>query len=105
MQKKMKLKGRILLNSEMIYSSTMHDGTPFSMAVDQYDVQLNEELTQGNTVDGWLFVVQEGQQSDRCSITLPKPTLQCGKQIIVKDLQLMPLNVTIDDFNPKKSSN
>jgi hypothetical protein len=105
MQKQMKLKGRILLNSEMVYSSSMHDGTPFSMAVDQHDVQLNEELTEGNTVDGWLFVIQEGQQADRCSITLPKPTLQFGKQIIVKDLQLMPLNITIESFNPKKSSN
>lgn len=80
----------------------MHDETPFSMVVAEHDVELNDEFTsEKSTVDGWLFVTQEAQQDTRCYLTLPKPTLQFGKQVVVHELQLMPLNAKIEDFRPK----
>lgn len=100
----MKLKGRVLKESNglLTFSSKMHDETPFSMQIDEHDVQLNDEFNSDrNTVDGWLFVVQEAQQDTRCYLTLPKATLQFGKQVVVKDFQLMPLNATLESFNPK----
>ena len=52
-------------------------------------------------VDGWLFVQQEAQQGSVVYLTLPKPTIAHGKQIVVRDLQLMPRHGSIDDFKKK----
>lgn len=103
MQKKMKLKGRADLSGEhIVFSSTMHDGTPFSMPVREHDVVLQDEQHGGQpVVDAWLFVTQEAKQDTRCYLTLPQPTLQFGKQVVVQEHQLMPLNASLNDFNPK----
>lgn len=106
MQKKMKLKGRVLKGADgsLTFSSTMHDGTPFNMPVTEYDIETNDAFEPDRmTVDGWLFVVQEAQQDTRCYLTLPKASLQFGRQVVVQDLQLMPLNASIASFNPKTS--
>ena len=101
--KDMKLQGRISLEDDnsLTFSSTLYDLTPFSLRVDQNDVEQNDSFIASRTVDGWLFVIQEAQQSDRVYLTLPKPTIQFGKQVVVRDLQLMPRNVTLADFNPQ----
>lgn len=99
----MKLKGKIRKESsgDLIYICKLHDGTPFSMPISEYDVELNENFDSEKTiVDGWLFVTQEAQQDSRCYLTLPKPTLQFGKQIVVNEIQLMPLKATLNSFNP-----
>jgi hypothetical protein len=100
-----KLTGTISLENDhsLRFRGSLYDGTPFDLLVDQFDVQLNEEfLPSRTTVTGFLFVVQEAQQADVCYLTLPKPTLAHGKQITVKSIQLMPREVTIDSFGPKK---
>jgi exosome complex RNA-binding protein Rrp4 len=53
-------------------------------------------------VDGWLHVVQEAQQDTRCYLTLPKPSLQHGRQILAHVLSLMPRVTSINDFKPQK---
>lgn len=106
MVKEMKLQGRIHLEDDrsLTFSSVMFDGTPFSLRVDQFDIEKNDEfLPSRRTVDGWLFVQQEAQQESRVYLTLPKPTIQFGKQVVVRNLQLMPRNVTLADFRPQIS--
>lgn len=85
------------------FISKLYDDTPFECKVDIHDFQQNDEFEPGRyTVDGWLYVVEEAKQGDRCYLTLPKPTLQFGKQVLVNELQLMPLNASIADFKPQK---
>jgi hypothetical protein len=101
----MKLKGRIRLNMDrtLTFISTLHDGTPIELQVDVYDIEQNDPFLDNRlTVDGWLFVVQEAKQGNRCYLTLPKPSLQFGKQVIVHELQLMPVGATLNDFKPQK---
>lgn len=105
MTKQMKLKGVIRLaeDGSKTFHSTLHDGTSFSLLVTEHDVELNDVLHWGNKqVEGWLFVVQEAKQDSRCYLTLPKPTINYGKQILVHELQLMPRNATIADFRPQR---
>jgi len=100
----MKLRGRILLEDDrtLTFHSTLHDKSAFSMPVDQFDVELNDPFTSSKrTVDGWLMVQQEAQQGSVVYLTLPKPTIAHGKQIVVRDLQLMPRESSIDDFKKK----
>jgi hypothetical protein len=86
------------------FHGTLYDGTPFDLKVDQFDVQLNEDFRPSRTtVTGFLFVQQEAQQGDICYLTLPKPSLVYGKQLTVKEIQLMPRDVTIDSFGPQKT--
>lgn len=102
-----KLRGTISLESDrsLKFHSNLYDGTKFDLLVDQFDVQINEDFRPSRTtVTGFLFVRQEAQQGDVCYLTLPKPTLNFGKQITVKDLQLMPREVTIESFGPKKKT-
>ena len=104
MTKQVKLKGQVRLSEDgfMSFHGTLHDGTPFSMRVTEHDVELNDVLHYGNKqVDGWLFVVQEAKQDTRCYLTLPKPTINFGKQILVHEYQLMPRNATLADFRPQ----
>ena len=105
MVKPMKLKGRIRFETDrtLVFYGQLYDRTPFSLRVDQFDVEMNEPfLPSKMTVDGWLFVQQESRQDTRVYITLPKPTIQFGHHILVHHLELMPLNATIDDFMSKK---
>lgn len=105
MKRQMKLRGTVKLeqNNTLTFSSQMYDKTPFSLPVDQFDIELNETFTpKRRFVEGWLFVEQEAQQTDHVYLTLPKPTLQFGKQITVHELQLMPRKATIADFGGKK---
>lgn len=104
MNRQMKLRGRILLENDrtLTFHSTLHDNSAFSMPVDQFDVELNDPFTSSKrTVDGWLMVQQEAQQGSVVYLTLPKPTIAHGKQIVVRDLQLMPRVSSIDDFKKK----
>ena len=101
MYRPMKLRGRIYLEDDrkLTFHSMLHDEQTFSMPVDQFDVELNTPfLPSQRWVDGWLFVQQEAQQGSVVYLTLPKPTIAHGKQISVKDLQLMPRYSSIDDF-------
>ena len=104
MYRPMKLRGRIYLEDDrkLTFHSTLYDAQPFSMPVDQFDVELNTPFLPSNRwVDGWLFVQQEAQQGSVVYLTLPKPTIAHGKQISVRDLQLMPRYGSIDDFKKK----
>lgn len=103
----MKLRGTISLETDrsLKFHGNLYDGTPFELQVDQFDVQMNEEFRPSRTtVTGFLFVQQEAKQSDICYLTLPKPTLNFGRQISVRDLQLMPREISIAAFNPKKKT-
>lgn len=104
MQREMKLQGRVRLenNGSWTFVTTLYDGSPLEVGVAEYDVQLNEEFSKDvKTVDGFLFVMEEAKQADRCYLTLPKPSMQYGKQVLVRDLQLMPRNVSLNSFSPK----
>lgn len=104
MQKSMKLRGKIKLESDNMLSfhGEMFDGTPFSLNVDQFDVQLNEAfLPSKTTVDGFLFVVQEAEQGEVCYLTLPKPSITYGKHLSVKKHLLNSRHINIKDFNPQ----
>lgn len=101
----MKLRGRIVLNDDatMTFRSTLYDDTPFSLTVTEHDIEKNAIFrTDRRTVDGWLYVQQESQQDTRVYLTLPKPTLEYGKQILVNELQLMPRQTSLADFRPEK---
>lgn len=104
MKKRMMLKGHVRFDSQqrLVFSSKLYDGTAFEMLVRPQEVELNEPLTeQQSRVDGWLFVTQEAEQGDRRYLTLPQPVLQYGRQILVKDLQLMVPGTTIGAFRPR----
>ena len=107
MLRPMKLRGRIYLenNRTLTFHATSFDGTPFQITVDQFDVELNESFTpKKRWVDGWLMVQQEAQQNDIVYITLPKPSITHGHQMSVRDLQLMPRQASIDDFQHKSQA-
>lgn len=100
----MKLKGTVQLNLDhsLTFRGKLYDGTPFDLTVGQYDVQLNEDFKPSKmTVEGFLFVTKESQQADRCYLTLPKPTIQFGRQVTVSEYDLSPPNVKLDDFKAK----
>lgn len=101
MYTQMKLRGRVYLEDDrtLTFHSMSYDEHPFNMPVDQFDVELNEPFKPSQRwVDGWLFVQQEAQQGSVVYLTLPKPTIAHGKQVTVRDLQLMPRHSSIDDF-------
>ena len=101
----LKLWGHITQENGMLkFHSNLYDGTEFSLNVDKNDVQLNESLENSHRVSGFLFVRQEAKQGDICYLTLPKPTLNYGKQISVKEHQLMPRKMSIEDFNPQNKN-
>ncbi len=105
MIKPMKLKGYIELHDDrsLFFHGTLIDGTSFSVQADQFDVELNEDFRPSKRrVEGWLFVQQEAQQGNRVYLTLPKPSLQYGRQILVDELQLMPRHATLADFGAKQ---
>jgi hypothetical protein len=85
------------------FVSKLYDGTLFELTVGEYDFEQNDEFQPNRmTVDGWLFVIEEAKQDTRSYLTLPKPTLQYGRQIIVHEFQLMPVGATLADFKPQK---
>lgn len=107
MIKSMKLRGTVKLedDSRLTFHSVLADDSQFSVKVDQFDVQLNETFKPSRTtVEGFLFVTQEAQQGDLCYLTMPKPCIVHGKQILVKKHQLSPRHVSLADFNPQKIS-
>jgi len=105
MKRAMKLKGRIHLQQDnsLRFESTVYDGQAFSLNVTQFDVQLGGAFKPSKRyVDGFLFCDCEAQQGDVCYLTLPKPTLNFGKQITVKEHLLQPRSAGIEDFKPTK---
>jgi hypothetical protein len=105
--KPMQLKCKITLNDDLSYKvvSQMFDGTQFDLLASEYDFKTNEPfLPSKRTVDGWLYVQQESQQSSRVSITLPKPSVIHGHNLTVHELSLMPRHATIADFGGEKKS-
>ena len=102
--KSLKLRGvvTVALNGAKTFTGKLYDGTPFTINVNQIDYEINESfMPEKLTVEGWLYVVQEAQQADRCYLTLPHPSIVYGKQVLVNELDLMPRNASIADFNPK----
>lgn len=105
MKKSMKLRGRIYLEEDnsLRFSSTVYDGQSFDLRVTQFDVQMGGDFKPTKRhVDGFLFCDLEAQQGDVCYLTLPKPTLNYGRQITVKEHLLQPRSVTLEDFKPSK---
>ena len=104
MKRAMKLKGRIYLEQDktLRFESTIYDGKPLSLRVTQFDVQLGGTFKPSKQfVDGFLFCDCEAQQGDVCYLTLPKPTLNHGRQVTVKEHLLQPRSSSIEDFNPQ----
>lgn len=103
MQKKMKLSGFVIFdeNDVMVFHGKSYDGTQFSMYIEESDVELNDRKSDEKQVGAWLIVTQEGQQHAQCHVTLPKPNLRFGNQVIVNELDLLPMNASIASFNPK----
>ena len=105
MIKPMKLKGFLRLNQDrsILFEGNLYDGSSFSITPTQHDYELSEEfMPKKLRVPGWLYVQQESQQGDRVYVTLPKPSLQHGHHVLVRDLQLMPRSVSLADFRPEK---
>lgn len=105
MKKAMKLKGRVFLEKDrtLRFESTVYDGQTFSLKVSQFDVQLGGSFKPSKMyVDAHLFCVCEAQQGDVCYLTLPKPTINYGRQVTVKEHLLQPRDVSIEDFKPEK---
>lgn len=101
----MKLKGKVHLamDGTMTFSSEVFDGHPFAVAVLEHQVELNDSFRYDRTeVNGWLFVDQEAQQDERCYLTLPSPSIQFGKQVLVRATQLMPRIASLSDFRPQR---
>jgi hypothetical protein len=106
MIKKMKLRGQVTSGPDgsLSFSSKLHDGTPFSVNVNDKDVQINEDFDSvTKSADAWLMVVQQAQQDYRCYVLLPKPSLQFGKYIMVKMGQLSSQSPTIEMTSTKKA--
>lgn len=105
MKKLMKLKGRVECSPDdwsKTFHAEMYDGTPLSLQVEQHDFEQNEPFTDDKlSVRGWLFVVEEAKQDTRCYLTLPKPSIQYGRQIVVHELSLMPRAGDISMFSPQ----
>lgn len=107
MTKPMKLRGTVKLenNGRLTFHSTQADDSAFSVSVDQFDVQLNEEFLPSKiTVEGFLFLTQNAEQHEICFCTMPKPSLTHGRNITVKKSMLSPRHISIKDFNPSTSS-
>lgn len=105
MNRPMKLKGIIQKDDGvLIFHGSLHDNSPFSIQVDENNIELNQPFTKDkNRVEGWLFIQQEGQQGTRVYITLPSPSLQHGHHVLVHEFQLMPLGATLADFGAKNN--
>lgn len=104
MMRAMKLRGIVQLEKDrsLTFHSNLYDGAPFSVKVSQFDIETNEPFKPSKMrVDGWLFVQQEAQQNDVVYLTMPKPSIQHGHQITVKDIQLMPRDASLADFGAK----
>lgn len=104
-RKEMKLKctiGRIDETGRHTVTTKMFDGTEFTLKVFPYEVVIQEEFAEHRDfVDGWLFVVTEGQQGNRVAITLPQPSDVHGRQVTVSEYELTPRNLDIGMFNPE----
>jgi len=104
MRKEMKLKctvGRLDETGRHTVITKMFDGTEVSLRAFGNELTMNSEFNEETSVvQGWLFVVTEGQQGDRVAITLPQPSDIHGRQIVVNQYELMPRHVTIDSFGP-----
>jgi hypothetical protein len=103
----MKLRGKITLEQDrsLTFHGEVFDGTPFTCRVSPHDVQMNEEFLPSRlSITGFLFVDQEGKSGGICYLTLPKPSETFGRQISVKDHQLMPREVKLADFGPKNKT-
>jgi hypothetical protein len=102
--KKMKLQCRLRQIGDGLFmaTGTAYDGTAFDVQVDKNDIIINEPFREGIS-EGWLLVTQEARQENRVYLTLSKPSIPFGHQIVVNAIQLLPVNVTLNDFNPKTS--
>lgn len=102
--KPMKLKCKITLENDHTFTvnSKMYDGTQFKLTANRYEFNLNEDfLPSKRTVDGWIYVEQNSQQGERVYVTLPQPTIEHGRHLVVHALDLMPRYASIEDFKPK----
>lgn len=104
----MKLRGTVKMEDDgsLTFNGKLYDNSPLSVPnVGSHDIELNESfLVSKRTVNGWLFVVKEAQQGDRCSITLPKPNIQYGHRVAVSQYELMPLDATLSQMGAKNET-
>lgn len=110
MTKLMKVRSRIKPIADALgwyeVTSSHYDGTPFTVKVKANCVQLNEQPTEEHdTVDGFLYVEQVGQQEDKCSIVLPVASILYGKNVTVSDKNLLPQHVTLNHFGVETANN
>lgn len=105
MQQEMKLRctvGRLDDTGRYSITAKMFDGTSFTIKVYEYELERCEEFKLNReVVDGWVYVLQEGRQGEKVSVTLPQSSDQFGKNVTVNKLQLMPRQANIKMFNPQ----
>lgn len=98
---KMKLRAYIKLEDDgtLTARSELYDGTPFSLTVGEFDVQINEEFTESmREVTGFINVTQLSRQDTRAYIELPGSTIEHGKNVTVHKFKLQPPGATIENF-------
>lgn len=99
---KMHCKLRQEKDGTVVATISLYDGTPCELTVDRHDIITNESFAPDKTeMDGWLIVHQEAVQADRSYLTLPKPSIQFGHQVTVSAHSLLPVDVSLKDFNPQ----
>jgi len=105
MQKEMKLRCRVApVDATGRYPciASLFDGTSFTVSCFEYDVLRQGEFKENvSHVDGWILVLQEAEQGNLVSVTLPQPSDLHGRRVNVSKYDLMPRHVTIDNFNPQ----
>lgn len=104
MKKEMKLRCKVQpLDNTQRYKCTaeLFDGTEFTVLAMEHEVLHDDFEAEKSHADGWLMVVQEAQQGNLTSVTLPQPSDQHGRQVSVNKLDLMPRHVDIQAFNPQ----
>lgn len=109
MRKEMKLRCRVApADQNGLYPciAQMFDGTDFTVTCQKYDVLIQTDgvnfENEPSHLDGWILVMQEAEQGNLVSITLPQPADQHGRRVNVSKFDLQPRHATIDDFNPSK---
>jgi len=109
MKREMKLRctvGRLDETDRHLVTAKLFDGTTFTINVFQYEVLMSEPFSEHrDTVDGWVFVIADGQQGSRVSVTLAQPSDLHGRQVVVNEHDLMPRHVDISMFNPQNPIN
>lgn len=103
MEKQMKLRVHLKEAKPGIYEviGEHYDGQPFTFFTSEHNVILSDQ-EDSSCLMGWVVVVEYAKQGDRCAITLPNATIDCGRNVSVKDLKLMPIVANLSMLGMKK---